>query len=55
MNEPPNIQQAPTSSPLPTDPILESIKQQSPSHAQEPSQDHNIDYNSIVPYQENVS
>jgi len=52
MNEPPNLQH-PTSSPCPTDSILESIKQ-SPSHPpDQPNPDHNIDYNNIVPYPEN--
>jgi hypothetical protein len=57
-NEPPDLQQPPNSSPLPNDPILESIKQ-SPGHnvadVQQNPEHNNIDYNSMVPYQENVS
>lgn len=59
MNEPPNLQQPPNSSPLQPDGMLESIKQ-SPGHnvapdQQAPPEHNNIDYNNIVPYQENVS
>lgn len=57
MNEPPNLQQPPNSSPLQPDGIMESIKQ-SPGHnvvpdQQAPPEHNNIDYN-MVPYQENV-
>lgn len=59
MNEPPNLQQAPTSSPLPNDQIIDSIKQQSPGHNVVPPDQQNPEHNSIdynnIAYAENVS
>jgi hypothetical protein len=51
----PGLQAPPTSSPLPNDPLLETIKQSPGSHVSaDQNNDHSLDYNNLVAYPENV-